>query len=108
MHVKNDLIQDPWQNDVADNIAELCSIEVRRVDPLEHRDPSSTCRSTSLRLFNCLWREMIKVCPRHLQSNSIGCLRIRQNLYNYENINDDGFMATSTMSLNRNRASFRN
>lgn len=97
LHVKNDLLQDPWQNDVSDSIVELCGIEVRRIDPLERRDPNTPCRSTSLRFFNCLWRELFRSCPRHLQNNSIGCLRMRQNLVNYENINDDGFISTSAL-----------
>lgn len=90
-HVRNDLIQDPWQKQAVDDIVELCNIEVRRVDPRERRDPNSPCRSTSLRLFNCVWREMIKACPRHLQSNSMACLRMRQNLHNYEDVNEDGY-----------------
>lgn len=90
-HVRNDLIQDPWQREVVNDIVELCNIEVRRVDPRERADPSSMCQSTSLRLFNCVWREMIKACPLHLQSNSMACLRMRQNLHNYEDVNEDGY-----------------
>lgn len=90
-HVRIDLVQDAWQQDAANDIVELCNIEVRRVDPRESPSPSAKCRSTSLRLFNCVWREMIKACPRHLQSNSIACLRMRQNMHNYEDVNEDAY-----------------
>lgn len=101
MHVKNDQLQDAWQKEKADSILELCLIEGRQVDPQEQRDPSSTCRSTSLRLFNCFWRELTKSCPNHLQSNSIACVKMRQNFYNYEDINDEAYVVSTVLPRTR-------
>lgn len=84
-HVKNDISASEWQKNVADSISETCIAEAKeavKANPPEQ----GKCNSASIKFSHCLWREMVKACPKAMQSDSNKCAKLREKLDKGEKI----------------------
>lgn len=78
-HVKNDISSAEWQKAVADNVADTCIAEAK--EAVKANPPAEgKCNSSAIKFSHCMWREMVKACPKALQSDSNKCVKLREKL----------------------------
>ncbi|KAJ6647571.1 hypothetical protein Bhyg_02794 [Pseudolycoriella hygida] len=78
-HVKNDISSSEWQKAVSDTVSQTCIAEANeavKANPPEN----GKCNPASIKFSHCMWREMIKACPKDLQSDSNKCVKLREKL----------------------------
>lgn len=76
--MKNQLTYVQWQKDIADEISTKCIHEASDAK----NDAPSKCKSASLKLGHCLWREYTRSCPKEFQNDSAKCTKLRSKLDN--------------------------
>lgn len=84
-HVKNDISSSQWQKDVSDAVSTTCIAEAKeavKANPTE----AGKCSCAAIKFSHCMWREMVKACPKEMQSDSNKCAKLREKLDKGEKI----------------------
>lgn len=84
-HVKNEISTSDWQKAAADSISETCIAEAKEAVKASPQEPGK-CSCAAIKFSHCIWREMVKACPKAMQSDSNKCAKLREKLDKGEKI----------------------
>lgn len=83
--MKNDISSAEWQKAVADKVSETCIAEAK--EAVKANPPTEgKCNCAAIKFSHCMWREMVKACPKAMQSDSKKCASLREKLDKGETI----------------------
>jgi len=84
-HVKNDISSSEWQKAVSDSVSDTCIAEAK--EAVKANPPQEgKCNCAAIKFSHCMWREMVKACPKAMQSDSNKCIKLREKLDKGEKI----------------------
>ncbi len=84
-HVKNDISSSEWQKAVSDSVSETCIAEAKEAVTANPPEQGK-CNPVAIKFSHCMWREMVKACPKAMQSDSSKCAKLREKLDKGEKI----------------------